>query len=173
MSTVEMKDRRIKVETYVSATFRDAVQGISYKGLVGEFDESIELDMIWPFDNKTQSGKQMVEFALFTPRDIGLKGEGRGKKVGYPLFCREAMEIGFELCKEEDGPCLRLGYLNQPEGEDIVVVAPGIPGYAGMTTLFCVSRNGDKLVLYADQPMLSFKENQLCALRVPKKHRQR
>ena len=76
------------------------------------------------------------------------------EELGYPDgaryedVCKRGVELGYDLCEPEDGPALRLSYLDQQEGEWLIVAMEPITDSGGNLDVFSVKHDGNGLLLY-------------------------
>lgn len=79
-----------------------------------------------------------TDLVMVSNADLGFKD---GAKL-EDTYAR-ALELGLELCPNEVGPQLRLQYINQPNGEWLLVAMESIVDSNGNRELFSVKRNGN------------------------------
>lgn len=99
------------------------------------------------------TAQEQVNFARRSPADLGFKEGAR-----YDAICARAIKMGYELCQPEDGPQLRLQYLDQPKGEWLVIVMEPIRDSFGYLCIFDVGHDGGGLYLrsYYGEPVRFF-----------------
>ena len=86
-----------------------------------------------------------VDFIVLSNAELGYKDGAR-----YEDTCKRGVELGYDLCEPEDGPALRLSYLDQSKGEWLTMAMKPITGSGGGLGVFDVGHGGEGLVLYAN-----------------------
>lgn len=86
-----------------------------------------------------------VELVVASVEELGFK-EGATRKDIY----ERALSYGLELCPNEVGPQLRLQYVDQPNGEWLLVAMEPIAGSGGNLLVFNVVRDSDDSWLYGN-----------------------
>ncbi|HEU0080572.1 MAG TPA: hypothetical protein VFQ72_00910 [Candidatus Paceibacterota bacterium] len=85
-----------------------------------------------------------ADFVTVTPSDLGFIENPTTKE----LFDEENLaKHSLELCRPDDGPSLRLVYLNQPDGEWLPIAMKPIRDSDGSWDVLGLGRNGSKLWL--------------------------
>jgi hypothetical protein len=85
-----------------------------------------------------------VRLVVTSPGELGLGW------TTYVQLCSQAQRFGLTLCSAEVGPTLRLGYLDQPEGETLFVAMSPIRVRDGDQKIFTVCRFDGTLLLHAE-----------------------
>lgn len=91
------------------------------------------------------SGQNEIGLIVATVPELGFP-DGAPSRI---IFNRIINELGLPLCSSNVGPKLRLEYLNQPEGEHLIVVMNPISDLDGTFRLFSVQRDECGLWLHA------------------------
>ncbi|MFA6552749.1 MAG: hypothetical protein WCT19_04615 [Candidatus Paceibacterota bacterium] len=67
------------------------------------------------------SQKLEIDLVNVSPEDLGLLPRGENDPLRNRHIYEKGLELGLELCPAEVGPQLRLQYLDQPEGELLLI----------------------------------------------------
>lgn len=95
--------------------------------------------------------EQEIDLANLSVAELGFE-----KGAEYHEICQRAVELGYALCEPEDGPALRIQYLDQPKNENEFCDEEL---YVGMKPLeimnasrvFLIRRSGNVLWLHCTQ----------------------
>lgn len=83
-----------------------------------------------------------VDLVTLTVVELGLE-----RMASYSDICKRGVELGYDLCKPEYGPQLRLQYKDQPKGEVLILAMESIRNSSGGLSTFAVEHLVDGLWL--------------------------
>ncbi len=88
-------------------------------------------------------GEDCLDLVLISQRDVRINDA-----VSYGQFCSKVLSLGYRLCPAEVGPALRLQYVDQPDGETVLIAMEAISDRIVERYIFSVENSG-KLDLFA------------------------
>jgi len=95
---------------------------------------------------KPAKAKKTVKLVVLSVGELGFPEDATAT---YTDICKAACAQGLDLCEAEVGPQLRLQYLDQPEGEALVVAMPPLVASDGDLLVSLVKRDGGEYRLNA------------------------
>ncbi len=110
--------------------FRGALRLQSYK--IDDMADFILGKIIFPTDET-----KLIKLVKVSMKDLGLKDD----TTGIDIY-KKAVGQGLQLCPREVGPRLALQYMDQPNGDEVVVASEPIAGPSAMpvSLVFRISR---------------------------------